>query len=706
MHKSLAASFIAILILIVGSLSQATPVLAETEDTLFLILVDRYAVSQSEGGLGLTESFIGLVSTLREGQQVAFVLADAPANVYGPVEAGGAEFKAVHKEFMSALASSEAAVAVNLVNSLGQTLNFLADVEASAGSTVYTVTGGELREDVVSSSDTLTLIMNNFKDARWPVVAVALPEVSPATSAFLDMISTEFGGDRYELSAIGGFKEIADGILSDRARGGLVEMSSGTLSPSEVITSSIDIAPGTGVATIVFFKDGQQASLRLSNPSGFEASDGDRSVSSVFETPYVVVWRLLDPVPGEWNVEMRGAGQISAWQSTTNKLSVDLLSFDSVPYDLPAELVAFVSDGGELVRVDGVEVRAIITDTEGNITFHQLNDDGVLGDAIAGDGYYGTTISPLGVEGSYPVKLELYWPEYDYSISTMKTVSAQAFPSVQLSLLKTEDLKLAERNLVATALVHIEGQPYAISTDQLSVEIVSILAAPGILEVLPQNLVNQGQAWGFDIYLTPTNEDLHTLIFNLNMQYAGREYTYTSDSIVVSSLLPPPPPEPIVIVLPEPAPIVAPPVLVVNRGLPRELYAIPGIIGLAILGWALYLLTRPKPFGYIYNDQNVLLVDFADLDRSAGAVFFSKNAVRGAELGVSELDGVSFKFTKDRVELLSGRTEPTVRVDNQPLIEGEQTTIYDHSWIGTQGKLFSFFLSRPIMQPAPAVGDD
>jgi len=707
MNKLLAASFMAIMILIIGVLSQATPARADSEETLFLILVDRHAVGQSEGGLSLVESFVGLVSTLREGQQVAFVMAEAPADAYGPVEAGSAEFKAVHKEFMSALASEEAATAANLVNSLGQSFIFLADVEAPTGSTVYMVTGGELRKDVISSSDTLTLITNQFKDAQWPVVAVGLPWASPASDAFLDTIAAESGGDRYELSAIGGFKEIADGILSDRARGGLVEMASATLSPTEVITSTIDIAPGTGEATMVFFKEGQQASLRLSNPSGFEASDGDRSVSSVFETPFVVVWRLLDPVPGAWNVEMRGAGLISAWQSTTNKLSVDLLSFDSIPYDSPAELVAFVSDNGEHVLIDGVEVRAIITDTEGNITFHQLNDDGVLGDAIAGDGYYGTTISPLGAEGNYPIKLELYWPEFDHSISTMKMVSAQAFPSVQLSLLQTEGLNLAERNLVATALIHVKGQPYAISTDQLSVEIVSILEAPGILEVLPQSLVNQGQAWGFDIYLTPTNEDLHTLIFNLNMQYAGREYTYSSDSIVVSSMIPPAPLPVAIAPPPAPAPIIAPPpVQLGSRGIPRELLAIPGIIGVAILGWALYLLMRPKPYGYIYNDRNVLLVDFAEMDRTVAASFFSKNAVRGGELGVDELDGVSFKFTKDRVELLSGRTEPTVRVDNQPLIEGEQTTIYDHSWIGTQGRLFSFFLSRPTMQPAAGVGDD
>ena len=708
MHKLLAASFIAIMILIAGVLSQATPARAETNEMLFLILVDGHAVGQSQNGFSLAESFVGLVSTLREGQQVAFVMAAAPAKVFGPVEAGSAEFKAVHKEFISVLASSETASAANLVNSLGQTFNFLAEVGAPFGSTVYMLTGGELREDVISSSDTLTLTLNRFKDAQWPVVAVELPGASPVASAFLDTISAVSGGDRYELSPIGGFKEIADGILSDRARGGLAQMGSGVLSPNEVITSSIDIAPGTGVATMVFFKDGQQASLRLSNPSGFEASDGDRSVSSVFETPYVVVWRLLDPVPGEWNIEMRGAGQISAWQSVTNKLSVDFLSFDSVPYDRPVELVAFVSDGGGHVIVEGVEVRAIITDTDGNITFHQLNDDGVLGDAIAGDGYYATTISPLGVEGSYPVKLELYWPEYDHSISTTKIVSAQAFPSVRLSLLKTEELKLGERNLVATALVHINGQPYAISTDLLSVELVSVLGDPGILEVLPQLQVNQGQAWGYDIYLTPTSEDLHTLIFNLNMQYAGREYTYSSGSIVLSSLIPPSAVEPIV-VAPVPAPAISrPPVQLVSRGIPRELLAIPGIIGVAILGWALYLLTRPKPYGYIYNDQNVLLVDFAGMDRAPAAAFFSKNAVRGREIGVDELDGVSFKFAKDRVELLSNRTEPTVRVDNQPLIEGEQTTIYDHSWIGTQGKLFSFFMSRPMMQtaPAPGAGDD
>ena len=58
------------------------------------------------------------------------------------------------------------------------------------------------------------------------------------------------------------------------------------------------------------------------------------------------------------------------------------------------------------------------------------------------------------------------------------------------------------------------------------------------------------------------------------------------------------------------------------------------------------------------------------------------------------------------MDILSGRTDPTVRVNNRPLIEGEKSILFNNSWIGTQGKLFSFLLSPMTMQAEPSVGDD
>ena len=94
-------------------------------------------------------------------------------------------------------------------------------------------------------------------------------------------------------------------ILREQAKGSLSEIGSGVLSPSEVLTSTFSVAPGTREATLVFFKEGPYGSLRLSNPSGYEASAGDRTMSLVVETPFIVIWRLVDPRPGEWRVDLR-----------------------------------------------------------------------------------------------------------------------------------------------------------------------------------------------------------------------------------------------------------------------------------------------------------------------------------------------------------------------------------------------------------------
>ena len=123
--------------------------------------------------------------------------------------------------------------------------------------------------------------------------------------------------------------------------------------------------------------------------------------------------------------------------------------FDTIPFDRSSEFVAYVSDGSERVQIHNGEMRVTITDAAGQTSTHALNDNGELGDAIAGDAYYSTTVPPLTAEGTYRAKLELYWPEYQHSISTRKDIIAKSFPTLDVHLEHTKALVPASASSLA-----------------------------------------------------------------------------------------------------------------------------------------------------------------------------------------------------------------------------------------------------------------
>jgi len=137
---------------------------------------------------------------------------------------------------------------------------------------------------------------------------------------------------------------------------------------------------------------------------------------------------------------------------------------------------------------------------------------------------------------------------------------------------------------------------------------------------------------------------------------------------------------------------------------------IAAVLLMAAVSYSIYGLTRPRPYGYVYDDEGELLVDFSVLERSFWTLVNHKNLLLGEELGIPELHGLSLHFSKEDVEIRSSQTEPSIRINNKPLISGEEQSAGNQSWIGTQGKLFSLHLTKPEedSEPsiAPAVGDD
>jgi hypothetical protein len=246
--------------------------------------------------------------------------------------------------------------------------------------------------------------------------------------------------------------------------------------------------------------------------------------------------------------------------------------------------------------------------------------------------------------------------------------------------------------------------------EDITVEGVTNAGEPGRLELVPQSVITQGRAFRYDLYYTATSETLTTIIVRLNLEYAGRQHSFTSDSVVLSSVppLPPPvlaPPPPAPRPVPPPPPRAAPgvePSAGVPLGLVITLAVVGGLILALVLYRLIYWVTRTTPFGYLYNDRGQVVVDFSSLRRKSVDDLRSRDKIRGHELGVPGLEHVTFAFDGTDV-YLSGEqaSDPavrSVRVNNQPLIEEMQ--IHDNTWIGTAGRLYSFLLN-PVL-PAEA----
>ena len=672
-----------------------------------VILADRQGVNESEHGFDLTMSLVGLASALKREHPFAFIGADRPTEALGPVYSRDTGFRAFEEQIASTLKDPNLGQSLNLGDALTETYNYLVGQRAPRESTVYLVVGGVLNEDPGRVDGNLTPIVGMFEESGWPIVGLTLPGTSPAVRELLREISTDSGGALFELSVPDGLRNLSDKILRDEARGSLAQLGEGILSSNSVLTSTLEIAPGTHEATLLFFKQGRYGSLRLTNPSGFEASAGDRSASSVIETPHVVVWQLIDPAPGKWSVTVRGIeGLVSAWQYTTNKYSPVLISFGTLPLDEPFTLAAFVTDGRTKVNLEGVALAARITTPEGTTLFHKLNDEGVSGDALSGDGYFSATIPPFATIGDYKLELELAWPELAHKVSSQFAFGAEAFPTLDITPVATANLEPGKRSKVATVLVHIRGQPYPVAQEELTSAMASNGAGPGVLEIKPQKLLDQGRAWAFDVFFTPKEETLHTLAFRLKMEYAGSQYTYTSDSVVLSSVMPSPPPVPAVPlpVAPEPEP----PALPVqppgeSAGFPWRSLIISLVVVAGLAAAAAYWRNQAYPRGYLYDDRNNLVVDFAGLRRRPIMKLLFKSSVWGKELGVQGLESVTFRFLRDSIGLRGRRSTPTVRVNNHPLVR--QTAIEDRAWIGARGRLYSFFLAPPAKETEPGLGN-
>lgn len=666
-------------------------------DQLTVLIIDRQSIQKDQVNVDLINSFGELFFKLKNSESFMFIPMDDPSIVIGPT-ATNSNTNDSHNDLGKVLREPPTGNS-DLVATLAEVYNLLSHLGANAESVIYIVTGSESNTNAPIVASKLQPVLNLYSKAGWAVYTIALPTTNQNLKNILQNISNVTIGESYTLTIPDGMKHFADRTLRLEGKGALTELGNGALDPDTVLAMNLNIAPGTEETNIMFFKDNEVTALRLKNPDGFEASAGDRTSSTITELPNLIMWQLVEPIAGQWQVEIRGIrGEISVWIYSKNKYTLGLVDVGTIPLDQPTTITGYINDGPERSFVEGARLSAKITSPEGLSIIHELNDAGIDGDAISRDGYYAATIPPLTDAGEHLVKLELTWPGFEHSINIDSAFDAQYFPALHMTPENTELLLPGIRVKIATIFANVGGQPYSVLAEDITLDLVTNADELGIIELIPQSVITKGRAFMYDVYYTPSAEASATIIMRLNVDYARHSYTYTTDSLVISSHQPKPTPLPMpVSIVPTVAPVLpqTPSSTEVsntnNQFTPVIVTAV--ILGILVSIMVIYWSTRPKPYGHIYDDQGALLVDFSKIRRSPIVNLLSRSIIRGDQLNIRGLNGVTFNFKSSGIIMSSTQVAPaTVRVNNRPLI-GERL-IGDNAWIGTSGRLYNFTIQN------------
>ncbi|MYB48635.1 MAG: hypothetical protein F4X72_05110 [Dehalococcoidia bacterium] len=709
----------AVIAVLLGWLAASSPAaFADTDSTqgMDVIVVDSSSVRESGQAIPLTLSLIGLLATQQDGSKVVFIDTDGPGEAIGPFAASDSDFANIRSEILARLNADSSYEPQSIVEALDEARSTLSTYGAPAGSSIYVALGGGNDFAFDELSYTVAPLVNRIATHGWTVNGLSLHAGDQRSVQFLDAISRPTGGSVFSLSSGVDLKPLGDHIIGFGAAGSVEEFASKTLVDAPLTSSRIPIMPGTEETTLYFYKESPGGSFQLVNPLGELVPNVDGVTSQVVESDNLAIWRLVNPVAGNWKVEtVEVEGRISVWGHAADQYDLILRTPSPMPTGEPNTLLAYLAQDGRTAVLKGVRVFANITSPDSSTTSYELFDNGTRGDSKAGDGYYSVILPPLEMAGSYAVTLNARWLGFNYEIASNHALEARPFPAFHVETGQVRDLVPGEATNIGTVSVHLDGGPYSIDPSDIEIGLATSTEKSGMLELVPHRLYGDGSAWQFDMLFTPSDFGSETLQFSLSIEYGGRTFTEPSSSIAISTVASESPPVSIVpaAVESQPAPAAPAPAAASNvpvagvavppapqAAFPWLVVAILVAVAVPIAAGVVYFLTRPKPYGYIYTESDDELVDFSNLERHPIFRFFYRGLIRGSELNIPGFEGLVFHFMKDRIDIKSFGEHSTVRVNNQPLIDS--ATISDKTWIGTEGKLYTFLNSPPPVEPAGA----
>ncbi len=542
---------------------------------------------------------------------------------------------------------------------------FLSRVDAAPGSRVAFITSGRILGESENTRERLRSVANLFAAEGWVIDVVTLPSTEPVLRDLMSGLATGSEGVFYDTGTAAGVTAIFEDYSQLTLSGAMdVEMHDNSAS---VVT--LDIAPHTTAFSTVFIRQHESVDVAVFSPNGTRAAAEMENVE-IRETPSAVIIRIYSPVPGNWSLQGVGpASKLVASVDVDNPLVLKLIEQPPLPVGETAVIEAAAFVGGSPQLLAGAVIEATIGKASGTTAVVALNDRGEDGDRFANDGIYSVRLSAPKSQGINSVSLELSWIDYTAVLRSSTTFRSESFPTLSLVEVSDVDTTAGKYATVARVQVRVGDYPFLMS----SADIKAVLNSPGgqiAAVVLAVDEPEPGKAWEFDIAAIIPESGAYEVEVVLDSTYEGRAYTRTAPIVTTNA-----------VILEEPLLIL---------GLP--VWVVPTIGGLLVVlaGFAIWILRKTSPFGYIIDDQDRVVADFARLDRGLYRKLFSRNAIDASEVADLPFAGGTFKFSGSQVKLVHKRAlgDPSMRVNSRPA--GPVTELGENIWLGVGGRLLTF----------------
>ena len=679
-------AFIAVLVTVIAL--AAVPLTATAsepaENPMTIILIDGSSIRQSEGNIDSVRSILAMIASISTDREVAFIDAERPSTVIGPTAVGSTVFAESIAAIDSELISGNTERS-DIFSGLVQANTLIGLERPASGSNVVLITSGSSDENTNSVYKRVLPLVDQLISKSNDFHVITIGSVSDTTNEFAQSLVSRSGGEYFSIQNNSEIYKAVANITSNVTNTNLEEINSSTLTLNDIVSLSVDVLPETKNLQFFVYLENSRGSISLTNPDGLDSSLIDGSYA--IESPYIRSIKIDDPTPGTWLLDANSVnGKFAVWSTSQNELRLTINNSGPVPFNEPSSLVVFASRGSNLIGIEDGKIHAYVTTPEGQTLAYTLNDSGLDSDTVAGDGYFSGAVGPFNSTGIHNVTLELSWNEIEYVLTSESSIDVQHFPSLEINSLLQGDLNLSERTKVATINVNVDGQPYLVQYDDIAWDISSGDSSPGKLEIQANTASVDSQDWIYDVFMTVDSPGQRTVSFALQLEYGGQSYIYTATPLFISSIEPPA----VQSVVNEDSRLDQTRVetLQTSQEFPWWVIVFPVSLAVAMLSILINWIIQARPKGFLFNDRNERVIDFANLKRGFFSKLLFKNTISGKELGMVGFESVTFKFTKGKICIESNKPSASVRVDNKPL--SNKTELVDKTWIGVGGKLYSF----------------
>ena len=335
--------------------------------------------------------------------------------------------------------------------------------QAPPGSKAYLFTPGRIHGESEATVAQLQISGELFSDHGWEVDVFTLPSAALPLRELMSSVAARAGGQYYDLGVGTGVVT----LLHDFAELDLEIVKDAELNPGAPTITTVEIAPHTRSFDVAYIRLRSDTEVSLFRPNGATADQSFANIR-VEVLPNTVVYSVSEPTPGTWRLQALGdGGKLLAGVEIRNPLALELVPQQPLPIGEPGEIQARVTVDGRAQPLASAFVEATIRKPDGVTLVYQLEDKGVGGDAVAGDGVFSVRIPPPVAQGVNDVDLELSWADFDAVVRGEGTFQTDYFP--ELSVLHSEpEAQMGEETRVLTIEVTDHGFPHPVSASELS----------------------------------------------------------------------------------------------------------------------------------------------------------------------------------------------------------------------------------------------